>query len=125
MLGELVDAGKVRWIGSSTFAAWMVMEELAWRAERELPAFGERATAVQPARPAPSRTSWSRCVSATISPILPWSPIGGGVLSGRYDAVDEFPEGSRAVLVLRRATASTEPGLRVAAAVAELARERG
>ena len=29
VLGELVDAGKVRWIGSSTFAAWMVMEELA------------------------------------------------------------------------------------------------
>ena len=38
-LGELVDAGKVRWIGSSTFPAWMVMEALAMARERNLPAF--------------------------------------------------------------------------------------
>ena len=52
VLGELVDAGKVRWIGSSTFAAWMVMEELAMAREREPAGVRERATAVQPARPA-------------------------------------------------------------------------
>ncbi len=37
VLGELVVAGKVRWIGSSTFAAWMVVEELAMARERGLP----------------------------------------------------------------------------------------
>ena len=39
VLGELVVAGKVRWIGSSTFPAWMVMEELAFARASDLPPF--------------------------------------------------------------------------------------
>ena len=34
VLGELVDAGKVRWIGTSTFAAWMVADALALAREQ-------------------------------------------------------------------------------------------
>ena len=37
VLGELVDAGKVQSIGSSTFATWMVVDEFAPRASRGLP----------------------------------------------------------------------------------------
>ena len=37
VLAELVDAGKVRWIGSSTFPAWMVMEGLATAASTTSP----------------------------------------------------------------------------------------
>ncbi len=57
--------------------------------------------------------------------VLPWSPIGGGVLSGRYDSVDRFPEGSRAALVPRPATASPNRGSASRPRVADLARERG
>ena len=46
-----VDAGKVRWIGASSFPAWMVMEALM--ASRPRPArVRQRAAALQPARPA-------------------------------------------------------------------------
>ena len=124
VLGELVDAGKVRWIGSSTFAAWMVVEELAMARERDLPAFVSEQ---------PPYNLLDRRIENELLPmceryelaVLPWSPIGGGVLSGRYDAVDRFPEGSRAALVPQTRDRVTEPGLRVAAAVADLARERG
>ena len=37
VLGELVDAGKVRWIGTSTFAAWMVADALALAREQVCP----------------------------------------------------------------------------------------
>src|SRR4051794_33524032 len=37
VLGELVAAGKVRWIGTSTFAAWMIVDALATAREQGLP----------------------------------------------------------------------------------------
>ncbi len=124
VLGELVDAGKVRWIGSSTFAAWMVMEELAMARERDLPEFVSEQ---------PPYNLLDRRIENELLPlcerhhlaILPWSPLGGGVLSGRYDSVDEFPEGSRAALVPQTRDRVTEPGIRVAGAIAELAQARG
>ncbi len=52
VLGELVVARKVRWIGTSTFAAWMIADALALRRRRRPADGGKRAAAVQPARPA-------------------------------------------------------------------------
>jgi aryl-alcohol dehydrogenase-like predicted oxidoreductase len=124
VLGELVEAGKVRWIGSSTFPAWMVMEELALARARDLPAFVSEQ---------PPYNLLDRRIENELLPlserhglaVLPWSPIGGGVLSGRYDSVDRLPEGSRAARIPLTRDRVTESGLEVAAAVAELARERG
>ena len=98
VLGELVDAGKVRWIGSSTFAAWMVVEELALGRERDLPAFVSEQ---------PPYNLLDRRIENELIPVceryhlavLPWSPLGGGVLSGRYDSADRYPEDSRAARV--------------------------
>jgi aryl-alcohol dehydrogenase-like predicted oxidoreductase len=57
--------------------------------------------------------------------VLPWSPLAGGVLAGRYRADDKAPEGSRAANWGRRfATRVTDAGLAVAAEVAKLAQER-
>jgi aryl-alcohol dehydrogenase-like predicted oxidoreductase len=124
VLGELVEAGKVRWIGSSTFAAWMVMEELAIARERDLPAFVSEQ---------PPYNLLDRRIENELIPlcerygvaVLPWSPIGGGILSGRYDSVDRMPEGSRAARIWQTRDRVTQAGLDVAAAVGELARERG
>jgi aryl-alcohol dehydrogenase-like predicted oxidoreductase len=124
VLGELVEAGKVRWIGSSTFAAWMVMEEVALARERDLPAFVSEQ---------PPYNLLDRRIENELLPlcerfglaVLPWSPIGGGVLSGRYDSADRMPESSRAARIPLTRDRVTEAGLDVASAVAELARERG
>ena len=124
VLGELVEAGKVRWIGSSTFPAWMVMDELAFARASDLPRFVSEQ---------PPYNLLDRRIENELLPladryglaVLPWSPIGGGVLSGRYDSVDQLPEGSRAARLPLTRDRVTGPGLEVAAAVAELARARG
>ena len=116
MLGELVDAGKVRWLGSSTFAAWMVMEELAIARERSLPAFVSEQ---------PPYNLLDRRIENELLPVceryglavLPWSPIGGGVLSGRYDSVDRFPEGSRGARIPQTRDRVTEAGISVTAPI--------
>jgi aryl-alcohol dehydrogenase-like predicted oxidoreductase len=126
-LDDLVRAGKVRYIGSSTFPAWMVMEGLAT---------SERYNLVRFISEQPPYNLLDRRIENELVPLcqkygialLPWSPLAGGILAGRYSATSgaNFPEGSRAVRM--GATFQervTERGVEVAQRVGELARERG
>ena len=123
-LGELVEAGKVRWIGSSTFPAWMVVEALALARERALPAFVSEQ---------PPYNVLDRRIENELLPmceryglaVLPWSPLAGGILSGRYDSVQDVPADSRAARLPQTRERLTEGGLAVADAVGHLARDRG
>ncbi len=82
-LDDLITAGKVRYIGSSTFAAWQLVESL-WVA-RELGL--NRFTCEQP-----PYSLLDRRIERELLPmaqtygfgIIPWSPLGGGLLTGRY-----------------------------------------
>jgi 1-deoxyxylulose-5-phosphate synthase len=128
-LDDLVRAGKVRYIGSSTFPAWMVMEGLA---------VSERQNLVRFISEQPPYNLLDRRIENELVPLcqkygialLPWSPLAGGILAGRYSASTSsgagFPEGSRAV---RMGTVFqdrvTERGVEVAQRIGELARERG
>jgi aryl-alcohol dehydrogenase-like predicted oxidoreductase len=128
-LDDLVRAGKVRYIGSSTFPAWMVMEGLA---------VSERHNLVRFVSEQPPYNLLDRRIENELVPLcqkysialLPWSPLAGGILAGRYNAngagSGHFPEGSRA----QRSGAMfqvrvTERGLDVAQQLSDLARERG
>lgn len=127
-LDDLVTAGKVRYIGSSTFPAWQVMEALAT---------SERYNLVRFVSEQPPYNLLDRRIENELVPLcqkydialLPWSPLAGGILAGRYNnngAAGHFPEGSRA---LRMGTTFqdrvTEQGLYVAQRLSELATERG
>lgn len=90
---ELVAAGKVRHVGCSTHPAWMVMEALG-AAERDgLPAYVSEQ---------PPYNLLDRRIENELLPlcrkyglgVLPWSPLGGGILAGRY--ADGIPDDSRA-----------------------------
>jgi aryl-alcohol dehydrogenase-like predicted oxidoreductase len=124
VLGELVDAGKVRWIGTSTFAAWMVADALALAREQGLPAVVSEQ---------PPYNLLDRRVENELLPmcehhdvaVLPWSPLAAGVLAGRYTSVDAVPDDSRAARVPMTRDRMNERALDVARAVAELARARG
>lgn len=124
VLGDLVDAGKVRWIGSSTFPAWMVMEALAIAGEREFPALVSEQ---------PPYNLLDRRIENELIPmcqryrvaVLPWSPLAGGLLAGRYASVDSIPADSRAARLPQTRQRLTEAGLDVANAVRRLAQERG
>ena len=92
-LSDLVAAGKVRAIGSSTFQAWQIVEA-QWVAERRA---RERFICEQP-----PYSMLIRSIERDVLPacerygmgVIPWSPLAGGWLSGRYTKGGESP-GSR------------------------------
>jgi aryl-alcohol dehydrogenase-like predicted oxidoreductase len=82
-MDDLIRAGKVRYIGTSTFAAWQVVESL-WVSEK----LGlNRIICEQP-----PYHLLDRRIERELLPmahtfgigIIPWSPMAGGLLSGKY-----------------------------------------
>ena len=93
-LDDLVRAGKVRYVGFSNLAAWQAMKALG------------HADARGYARFVSAQVYYSlvgRDIEREIVPlaedqqlaILPWSPLAGGLLSGKYDPSGAGPEGAR------------------------------
>jgi len=93
-LSDLVRAGKVRYIGSSTFPAGQIVEA-QWVAERR---GRERFVCEQP-----PYSLLHRAIEAEVLPVcqrygmgvIPWSPLAGGWLSGKYRKDGESPGSSR------------------------------
>jgi aryl-alcohol dehydrogenase-like predicted oxidoreductase len=92
---DLVQAGKVRYIGCSTHPAWKVMEALA---------ISEKFSLARYISEQPPYNLLDRRIENELVPlcqqyglaILPWSPLAMGMLAGRYPADGSIPEGSRA-----------------------------
>ncbi|MBI5303100.1 MAG: aldo/keto reductase [Chloroflexi bacterium] len=122
---DLIHAGKVRYIGSSTFPAWMVMESLAISEKQNL----ARYISEQPPYNLLDRRIENElvplCLKYNIA-ILPWSPIAGGMLAGRYPPGEEIASDTRAARPNNplRPRLSTL-GRDVSARVGEIAQARG
>jgi aryl-alcohol dehydrogenase-like predicted oxidoreductase len=94
-LTHLVDEGVVRYLGASTMAAWRFAKALyaadAWGYERFV--------SMQPEYNAVDRHEEANvlptCEAEGVG-VLPWSPLAGGFLTGKYERDAEPPEGSRA-----------------------------
>jgi aryl-alcohol dehydrogenase-like predicted oxidoreductase len=126
-LTDLVRAGKVRYIGSSTFPPSQIVEA-QWVAEKR---GRERFVCEQP-----PYSMLIRGVEADVLPtcrrygmgVIPWSPLAGGWLSGRYRKDQELPQSQRAARLPGRYDMS-KPGnqrkLEAADALARLADESG
>jgi aryl-alcohol dehydrogenase-like predicted oxidoreductase len=93
-LDDLVRWGKVRYIGCSNYAAWHLMKAL-WVADRKgLTPFASN----QLYYSLQTRDIENEIVPLAIDQgigILVWSPIAGGLLSGKYRRGVEAPPGSR------------------------------
>ena len=93
-LDDLVRQGHVRYVGCSNWAAWKIMQALGiadshgWARFASLQAF---------------YTIASRDLEREIAPLLHnqgvglmvWSPLAGGLLSGKYDRDGKGPDGAR------------------------------
>lgn len=82
-LDDLIRAGKVRYIGTSVFASWQLMEALWVSHELGL----NRIVSEQPPYHMLDRQLEKEVIPMAISygiAILPWSPLAGGFLTGKY-----------------------------------------
>ncbi len=90
-LDDLIRAGKVRYIGTSTFAAWQLVESL-WAA-KELGL--NRFVCEQPPYNLLDRRIERELVPMAQTygfALIPWSPLAGGFLTGKYSR-GAMPEG--------------------------------
>lgn len=95
-LDDLVKSGKVRYIGCSNLSSWQIMKALAFSQYHGLSRF-ESLQAYY--------TIAGRDLEREIVPLLHdqqvglmvWSPLAGGLLSGKYSKDQAGPEGSRRV----------------------------
>jgi len=100
-LSDLVHQGKVRVIGSSTYPAELIVEA-QWVAEKR---GRERFRCEQP-----PYSILARGIETAVLPtcerygmgVIPWSPLAGGWLTGRYRRGDESPTTGRAARIPER-----------------------
>jgi aryl-alcohol dehydrogenase-like predicted oxidoreductase len=93
-LDDLVRSGKVRYIGTSNFSAWMVIEGL-WTSDRlHLNRFISEQPPYSMANRAIERELVPMAQAHDIA-ILPWSPLWGGLLTGKYRRDRPVPPDSR------------------------------
>lgn len=93
-LGKLVQAGKVRYLGCSNFAAWQLCKAL-WRADVH---GWPRLESVQP-----NYNLAIRDIEAELLPlcadqqigVISYSPLGAGFLTGKYSQSWTAPQGTR------------------------------
>ena len=95
---NLVQRGLVRYIGCSNFSAWRLMQSLWTSDARGL----ERFVSIQPdySLASPARANFERelaqvCQHYGIG-VLPYSPLGGGLLTGKYRRGAPLPDSARA-----------------------------
>jgi aryl-alcohol dehydrogenase-like predicted oxidoreductase len=93
-LTDLVRAGKVRYIGVSNFTGWQLLKAVY---VSELEGF-ERFVSLQPQYSLVERNVEREVLPACREEgvgVIPWGPLGGGFLSGKYRRGEEPPEDSR------------------------------
>ena len=126
-LTDLVRAGKIRYFGSSTFPASAIVEA-QWVAERR---GRERFVCEQP-----PYSLLIRDVENDVLPtaqrygmgVIPWSPLAGGWLTGRYRVGQDVPQSRRAKMLPGRydmSNPANQRKLEAADALAQLADEAG
>ncbi len=93
-LDDLVRQGKVRHLGTSTFAAWQFVESL-WASEKH--GLNRFVCEQQPYNLLDRRVERELMPMARTYGVatIPWSPLGGGLLTGKYRRGEEPPAGTR------------------------------
>jgi aryl-alcohol dehydrogenase-like predicted oxidoreductase len=124
-LDDLIRAGKVRYVGTSTFAAWQLVESF-WQSEK----LGlNRFVCEQPPYNLLDRRIERELLSVARLygvGVIPWSPLAGGMLSGKYSRDEKGPQGSRYESgQFRNGQEVPEAAWKVIEGVRDLAQEKG
>jgi aryl-alcohol dehydrogenase-like predicted oxidoreductase len=95
-LDDIVKSGRVRYIGLCNLAAWQIAKALGISAAKQLARFESAQMYYTIAGRDLEREVVPLCVDQGLA-ILPWSPLAGGFLSGKYQRNGSGPNDARRV----------------------------
>lgn len=101
-LDDMVRSGKVRYIGASNYYAWELMKAVGISDKLGLNRYVSMQTSYSLADRTPERELIPMCQDQGLG-IIPYFPLAGGILTGKYASAQDEPEGSRA---------ETDPGFK-------------
>lgn len=122
---DLVRRGYVRYIGASNFSAWRLMQAL-WASDKH---GYESFVSLQPeySLAQPTRANFEREIARVCETygigVIPYSPLAGGFLTGKYRRDQPLPESVRAQEITNRRY--SEQNWAILDKVLEVARQRG
>ena len=124
-LDDLVRAGKVRYLGCSNYSAWRLLEAL-WRSDAgNLAAY----QCLQPPYNLLQRAEFERDLAELVRGyglgVIPYSPLAGGMLTGKYRDPAHIPADTRAAEVTGMRTYHTERTTQVVAALERIGAAHG
>jgi aryl-alcohol dehydrogenase-like predicted oxidoreductase len=121
-LDDMVRAGKVRYAGTSNYAAWQLAKALWVSDRRDFIRFETVQPAYSLAERGVERELVPLCLDQGIG-LIAYYPLYGGILTGKYRRGQEPPKGSRALTQPQFAQRLNESSLRLAEDVGALATE--
>jgi aryl-alcohol dehydrogenase-like predicted oxidoreductase len=99
VLNDLVRMGKVRYVGCSNYPAWRLMKSL-WASDVKNLA---RYDSIQPHYSLVHRDEFERELQAVCADqgvgVIPYSPLAGGFLTGKYRRDTKLPDSARATRI--------------------------
>jgi len=101
-LDDMVSSGKVRYIGASNYFAWELMKAVGISGRLGIARYVSMQTSYSLADRTPERELIPMCLDQGLG-IIPYFPLAGGILTGKYSTPQDAPAGSRA---------ETDPGFR-------------
>jgi aryl-alcohol dehydrogenase-like predicted oxidoreductase len=114
VFSDLIDSGKVRFVGASNYSAELLEAALKTADEKRLPRFAS----LQPRYNLVHRAEFESALAALCEreglAVIPYSPLGAGFLTGKYREGQPLPESQRAE---RAKQHMTEQGFRVLSAL--------
>ncbi|MHA6480662.1 aldo/keto reductase [Paenibacillus sp. strain BS8-2] len=101
-LDDMISSGKVRYVGASNYHAWELMKAVGISDRLGLARYISMQTSYSLADRTPERELIPMCLDQGLG-IIPYFPLAGGILTGKYGTPQDAPPGSRA---------DTDPGFR-------------
>ncbi|ASJ57144.1 aldo/keto reductase [Brevibacillus formosus] len=123
-LDDMVRSGKVRYIGASNYAAWELMKALGISEREGLNRYVSTQVSYSLADRTPERELVPLCLDQGVG-IIPYFPLAGGILTGKYTSAEQTPAGSRADKEPRFVRLLSEDKLEFGRKISQVAAEVG
>ncbi|MCV4234632.1 aldo/keto reductase [Virgibacillus sp. LDC1] len=123
-LDDMVTSGKVRYIGASNYASWEIMKALGISELRGYTRYVSTQTSYSLADRTPELELVPLCLDQGVG-IIPYFPLAGGILTGKYGQGASTPAGSRAETDPNFNRFLEDRNLKLGQQVSQLAAEHG